>query len=187
MPGPGAIPAVLHLARQGKYSLPLMSHTPSTWPHDYISLGTGDRPGDTFWYEMGHRVTWISYCLIPLVLHPQWEWLLIIRPVGRWSWPLSTTKDSEPGGTDSHAPGTGRGPRLFSSSLTRVYFLKVHSSPAGGSHILPALLFAFIAGIDKDTPLEPEFLDLFQIYLWVSGTVPYSTFYHLCCSAEVSR
>lgn len=79
------------------------------------------------------------------------------------------------------------GSQAVFSSLTKVYLLQVHSSPAGGSHILPALLFAFIAGIDKDTPLEPEFLDLFQIYLWVSGTVPYSTFYHLCCSAEVSR
>lgn len=79
---------------------------------------------------MGHRVTCILYCFIPLVLHPQWEWLLIVRAVGGWSWPPSTTRDSEPGGTDNHAPGTGWGSRLFFSFLTKMYLLQVGSSPA---------------------------------------------------------
>lgn len=69
---------------------------------------------------MWHRVTCILYCLVPLVLDPQWEWLLIVRPVGRKPWHPSTARNSEPGGTGNHAPGTGRRPRLFFSSVTKM-------------------------------------------------------------------
>lgn len=120
---------------------------------------------------MWRRVSCILYCLIPLVLHPQWEWLLIVRPVGGWSQPLSTARDSESGGTDNHTPGTGRGPRLFFSSLTKMYLLLVGSSPAWASHIL--LVLCLYNWDRKDTLLGYEFLDLFCIYLWVSGTVPH--------------
>lgn len=139
--GPGAIPAVLHLARQGKNSLPLTSHVPSTWLAGYISLGTGDRPGDICWHGsngvQGGLYFVLSYPSCPApTMGVAFDHVncrrVVVAPkhyqgLGAW-W-------------HNHAPGTGRGPRLFFSSLTKMHLLQVGSSPAEApTSCLPCLL-----------------------------------------------
>lgn len=81
----GAVPDVLCLARQGEYSLPPVSPTPSMWPR-WLHLPGHRRQ---VW---GHFLAWrprgagwlvsiLLYPLIPLILHPKWEWLLVVGPV----------------------------------------------------------------------------------------------------------